>query len=51
MTPEQERQLDDLREEVQAAARAMQDSDTNTCCYRLVDAFLLLMQYLESLDE
>jgi hypothetical protein len=50
MSPEQAQHLEDLKEEIKAAADALQHSDTTSCCNRLVDAFLMLTAYLESLD-
>jgi hypothetical protein len=51
MSPEQSQHLEDLKAEIQAAAQALRHSDATECCNRLVDAFLMLTQYLEDLEE
>lgn len=44
---ERERALDDLKAEVQSAAQEINAGEVVGCCNRLVDAFLLLSQFLE----
>lgn len=51
MNPEQARALEEIKEELATAAFALNNGNTSLCCNRLVDAFLLLCEYLENLSE
>ena len=51
MNPEQAQRLEDIKQEIRDAAQAIRDTDTAACCNRLVDAFLMLTEYLESLED
>jgi len=51
MNREQRDRLDDIKEEVRVAARALHDHDLSACCGRLIDAMLQLSLFLETLER
>ena len=49
MTRQQAQQLEDIKTEVASAAQELQAGETGGCCGRLVDALLLVTQFMEEL--
>jgi hypothetical protein len=52
MSPDERAQaIEDIKQEIQAAAQEIHASDVAGCCNRLVDGFLLLTKFLEDYPE
>jgi ketosteroid isomerase-like protein len=51
VNPEQNQQLEDIKEAVAEAAQAMRRNDTVQCCNLLIDALVVLSEFLETLDD